>query len=276
MFRTARAIAFANLVITPVMADMVTVNFDNYSTGVIHNQNGWKSSGAAGGGCKVYDVAVVQNTYGFTAFGTKSLRISNAVVSGCFSDQTYSKPILEEAGEARAVNGGQSGGTRRRQFNAQWSVASTKATHQPGLAVDITADRGDGARGNLLRISDEACGIRVDLFEYRNRGFVFNNAASCLSRSSPHIIRLKYDFLEGPGNDVVQVYVNNTLRYTGTTWEDASANPPPTVDSLLFRPPSDNSMPQLPGAPATLGFGFLFDNITISNGGSVVDLPIGF
>src|SRR5689334_4182274 len=64
-------------------ADSSNINFENppYSLGNINGQNGWSKTGA-------YDVAVVANTYGYPSFGGQSLRLSNAVTSGSFGDQT--------------------------------------------------------------------------------------------------------------------------------------------------------------------------------------------
>ena len=63
------------------------VNFETgYSTGSVNAQNGWSSTGS-------YDQAVVNNS-GFpgapASFQTKSLRISDAVTTGSFGDQTFS------------------------------------------------------------------------------------------------------------------------------------------------------------------------------------------
>jgi len=71
----------------------------------------------------MYDHAVAINT-GPASFGTQSLRMSNAVTSGCFGDQTFSKSLLNEAGETSAEGGGMSGGIRQNYFEAQWQFAS--------------------------------------------------------------------------------------------------------------------------------------------------------
>ena len=111
---------------TALAADLV-INFENppYATGTINGQDGWSSLGSAGSGCAVYDHALVANTYGYATFGAQSLRISSAVASGCFGDQTFSKSLPNEAGETSAQNGGFSGGTRKPFFEAQWDFAST-------------------------------------------------------------------------------------------------------------------------------------------------------
>ena len=60
---------------TPVMADSISTSFDSFTLGNVNGQDGWSKTGP-------FDVAVVANTYGFTSFGSQSLRISDAVTSG--------------------------------------------------------------------------------------------------------------------------------------------------------------------------------------------------
>src|SRR4051812_23455451 len=87
--------AVAAFVVAPVLADSQTISFEplTYSIGSINGQDGWSSTGS-------YDQGVVSNTYGYGLFSSQSLRISNAVTSGSFGDQTFSKSLAEEAGEA--------------------------------------------------------------------------------------------------------------------------------------------------------------------------------
>jgi len=51
------------------LADTIGVNFETYTLGNVHGQDGWSKTGP-------FDVAVVTNTYGYGTFGTQSLRIS--------------------------------------------------------------------------------------------------------------------------------------------------------------------------------------------------------
>ena len=93
----------------------VTVNFEPasappwYTPGPIHDQDDWSSLGANGSGCALYDHQVVVNalgSYSYATFGAQSLRLSNAVTSGCFGDQTFSKRLDNAAGETDAEGGG--------------------------------------------------------------------------------------------------------------------------------------------------------------------------
>jgi hypothetical protein len=76
------------------------------------------------------------------------------------------------------------------------------------------------------------------------------------------MIKIVTQFVSGPRNDVVKVYVDGTLGHTGTSWEDyfryCEGNPTRTVDSVLFRTSGA-------AAPATFGNGFLIDNLTLAS-----------
>jgi hypothetical protein len=264
-----------------------------YSTGTINGQNGWSSLGAAGSGCAVYDHAVSSISAAGTkpsdfAFGDQSLRMSDAVTSGCFGDQTFSAPTTDEAGETGADNGGlHSGGTRQGFFQASWSFADAGNPFalQPGLHVVASPDRGDGARMSWVEMQDcsttidpggQECqsghaGLEVNFFEYDHGvgDFVFHNIVSGLSRFTAHTITMRMWFFEGPNNDVVQVCVDGTSCVVGHSWEDFfrdGANcdtpcptPTNTVDSVLFRTGGTAD-------PANAGNGFFIDNVSLRAG----------
>ncbi|MBA4071058.1 MAG: hypothetical protein C0497_04360 [Gemmatimonas sp.] len=83
------------------------------------------------------------------------------------------------------------------------------------------------------------------------------------------------DFVDGPGNDVVRVYVDGVLRHTGASWEtyynyDANGRSnfggaTPAVNRVMFRTGSDTHR-GVPGdpAPETLGRGFLIDGVYVA------------
>ncbi len=254
-----------------------TTNFENppFVTGTIHLQNGWSSSGSAPNS-PGFDHAVVNNSSLPTAppvsFGAQSLRMSNAVTGGGFNDFTFSSSIVNEAGEATANNGGLSGGTRQRQFTAQWDFISADPTGaQAGLALTASPDRGDGARMSFVQMLDTPGGININFFDYQRAlgntcasgaNFVPTLVATGLSRTVVHTIRIEMDFLPGIANDVVRIYVDGVLSHTGTSWEDyfRDCEPPSTrtVDSILFRQGGAPS-------PASTGKGFLVDNLTLNS-----------
>jgi hypothetical protein len=266
-------------------ADTVSaINFEAFSTGTVNSQDDWSSLGAAGSGCAIYDHAVVINSSAPATFGTKSLRISNAVTSGCFGDQTFSKSLVDAAGEsvASADGGTVSGGTRQSHFEAQWDFASTvPGSEQPGLAVVASPDRGDGARMSWIQMADTPAGLAVNFYDYRDEhvagttsnladgcgasdDFFLTNIASGLDRTAPHTVKVSMDFLEGPRNDVVRVWVDGALVHTDTSWEDyfrycEATDTSRTVDSILLRTGGT-------AVPATAGQGFLIDNLSLSSG----------
>lgn len=254
-----------------VSADTLNINFEppTYTTGNIHGQDSWSAFGSAGSGCAPYDVAVSE-AFGVPSFGSQSMRISNAVTSGCFGDQTFTKSLINEAGEANAATSTYSGGSRRNRFEAQFDIRPMTLRQQSGLFLSVSPDRGDGARMSYVGFRDDPDGIRVNFYDVQgtssSANFVETVIATGLSRAITHTVKFEIDFVEGPSNDVVKIYVDGVLKHTGTTWEnyyrfDPESNPglvneSRRVDSLLFRVGGT-------AAPATLNNGFLVDNISL-------------
>lgn len=314
------AFGVALTVATIAGADSRTITFESptYSTGSIQGQDGWGGQNPPGVLINpAYDQAVVNNTYGYTSFGGQSFRMSNAVTSGSFGDWPFSPSLTNEAGESLALNGNGvftfSGGTRQSHFQVQWDFASTTpAAEQPGLQISTAPDRGDGARMSFIKMRDTSAGLAVDFTDYQDRSpygtygspataalgcgpeddFVVTTVASGLDRSRPHTVKLTMDFVDGPRNDVVKVYVDGALRHTGGSWEDyyrwciesgggtgtATFDQSRTVDSMIFQARTIGGT-----APATSGYGFLIDNLSYSSsvpiaqkvtGGGTIDDPI--
>ena len=173
-----------------------------------------------------------------------------------------------------------SGGVRQPHFEAQFDIASTMLAQQAGLALSVAPDRGDGARMSYLRFEDTATGIDVFFDDVQGTtnpaNFVETQIATGLSRSSVHTAKFVIDFVSGPSNDVVKIYMDGVLVHTGTSWEnyyrfDSESNPTlvsnsRTVDSLLFRAGGDS-------VPSNLGKGYLFDNVSLFSGPTPVVVP---
>ena len=268
----------------------VAINFEPLSAGAwyvpgpIHFQDDWTSFGAASTGsfCAVYDHQVVLNSsgsYSYPTFGSQSLRLSNAVVSGCFGDQTFSKRLEHAAGESGDDPSAfeVTPGTPRNHFEAQWDFASTvPGAEQPNLSVVASPDRGDGSRMSWVQMTDTPEGIDINFFDVQGTDNPANfvgptNVASGLDRTVPHTIRITMDFVDGPSNDVVRVYVDGALRHTGTSWENyfrydteaaAYGGKPPIVNRILFRTGGGPDQ----AAPASLGKGFVFDAFSMESG----------
>lgn len=237
-----------------------------YTVGKIHLQDDWLSSGP-------YDHFVVPNSYGYASFGGQSLRISNAITSLSFGDHTFSKRTPNYAGETESNCGGWCvpGGSRQSHFEAEWDFASTvPGAEQPGLSVVASPDRGDGSRMSWVQMTDTPTGLDINFFDVQGTSNPANfvgptNIATGLSRIVPHTIKITMDLLEGPSNDIVKVYVDGSLRHTGTSWENyfrydseaaAHGGKPPVVNRILFR---TGGAP----APATAGLGFVIDNLSL-------------
>ncbi|MBP6213422.1 MAG: right-handed parallel beta-helix repeat-containing protein, partial [Pyrinomonadaceae bacterium] len=259
-------------------AQAIDFESPGYTLGNINGQNGWMKTGP-------YDVAVSPSG-GTAGFGLQSFRISNASTSGSFGDWAISPSNANEAGEAGAANGGLSGGTRKNYFEASFSIASAvPGAQQPGLQAQFAPDRGDGSRMSSIRFEDQPDGIHVMFFDYQDLapfGTSLGDAVGCgtednffqsdiatLDRTVPHTIKIEMYFVDGPRNDVVKVYIDGVLKKVGTSWEDyfryCEGNPTRTVDSLIFLARSGAGT-----APATLGFGFLIDGLSMSSGAQSV------
>jgi hypothetical protein len=257
------------------LADTVNVNFESptYHLGDINGQDGWMKLNP------LFDVNVVTNTFGFASFGGQSLRISDAVTSGTFGDQTFAKPLVNAVGEADSTSGTFSPGTLQRHFEMQFDIASVLRTLQSGMHVSVSPDRGDGSRMSYLRLEDHADGIHVFFDDVTDPGPVgtvanFNETDIATISRAPHTIKLTFDAIDGPHNDVVKVYIDGVLKITGTSWEDyyrydpeaAAEQSPRIVKTVLFRESGTAN-------PLDLGNGFLIDNLMLSSGAILVGPP---
>ncbi len=258
----------------PTPAECNDSTFDMFTLGSVNGQDGWSATGP-------FDQEVEENTYGFSGFGCKVLRISDAIASGSFGDQIFSKSLTNEAGEADAQNGGMSSGTRQSRFEAQFELASALPTYQPGMHFTVSPDRGDGARMSYLRFEDTPAGIDVFFYDVQGEtnpaNFVETQIANDLSRTTPHTVKFTMDFVAGPSNDVVTISIDGSVVHTGTSWEnyyrfDSESNPElvnvsRTVDSLLFRVSGT-------ATPANSGNGFLVDNFNMSSSATPAPTPV--
>lgn len=249
--------ASLNTPTAPVVAASYATGFEpaTFAVGTINGQNGWEKTGP-------FDAAIVSNP---AIEGLQALRISNAVTSGSFGDQTFSPEL--------AVGAGETGIAPAKRFEAEFKISSTQVAEQPGLAITLSPDDGIGSRMSFLRFSDSAAGIDVTFFDAINAGptvgspTTFNpTVVSTLSRATSHTVKVVMDFVDGPSNDVVKIYINGVLVHTGTSWENyyrydaeqtGNGNALFAVDSLLFRASGI-------AAPATNGAGYLFDSLVLT------------
>jgi hypothetical protein len=238
-------------------AGPITFEPQTYTVGNINGQDGWMKTGA-------YDVEVA-NVASFPAasgygFGTQALRLSDAVTSGSFGDQTFSPGLASPAGEA----------TGHPHFEASFDIGTTQATAQTGLHMSVSPDDGNGARMSYLRFEDQATGVHVFFDDVTTVGTVTtftDTDIATLDRTTAHSIRFLINFKRGPGNDDVKIFIDGKKVASGTTWEDyyrydaeqaGNGNVVPTTSKLLFREGGAAN-------PANGGNGFLVDNVSLSS-----------
>lgn len=250
----------------PVAAETLpSIDFEApaYSLGNINGQNGWSKTGSYD--VEVADVSGFANASGF-GFGSQALRLSTAVTSGAFGDQTFTPGLTEVAGEAEANT----------HFEASFDIGSTQSVQQPGLFLSVSPDDGNGSRMSYAGFDDQADGIHVIFYDVTDPGppgtvASFNGTdVATIDRTSSHNIKFVIDFVPGPANDVVELYVDGTLVITGTTWEDyyrydpeqnGNGNQIFPVSKLIFREGGS-------AAPGTAGNGYLVDNVSLSSSAS--------
>jgi hypothetical protein len=128
---------------------------------------------------------------------------------------------------------------------------------------------------SFLRFEDQPDGVHVFFDDATDNGPVGTTATfnerdiATLDRAHTHTIGFSITFVPGPGNDVVRIYVDGALKATGTSWENyyrydpeqaGTHNVVPVTRTLLFREGGSVS-----AAPATMGNGFLVDNVSYSS-----------
>jgi predicted ribosomally synthesized peptide with SipW-like signal peptide len=243
----------------PIVAASYETGFEPSETfvlGNINSQGGWMKTGS-------YDAAVVSSP---VINDSQSLRISNAVTSGAFGDQTFAPLLSSGAGETIT-------GASNKHFEAQFNIASVLPSLQSGLAISVSPDNGSGARMSYLSFVDEAGGIRVTFYDVTDAGPLptvasFNPTDLGLISRSSHTIKFVMDFVDGQANDVVKIYIDNVLVKTGTSWEDyyrfdpeqtGGGNVLSPVNTLIFRAGGA-------AVPANSGNGFLFDKVSLWSG----------
>lgn len=271
------------LLVCPVaLADTVATSFENFNTGTVNGQHGWKSAppGAipscnptpSGG---QYDQAVVTNVGAPAAFGSQSLRMSNLCGNGEFFYQTYSTPVKTAAGEDQPNT----------EYIAQFSFTTTTTAPQPGLFMSVSPDSYEGSRMAWVGLEDTDKGTQVTVSDTPNvDGDFVDHDVALLPRGVPHTIKFWIKLNPGEDNDLVRIYIDgNDAGQCFTTWENyyrtaleqappPNSNTPATLNSLQFR-----TSVQGPAALAQSG-GYLFDNVSVTTadgpGPPGCDVPI--
>lgn len=228
-------------------ADAISIDFESYANGPIANgYNGWQIQNPG------WDQQVVSSG---AISGNKSWRISNSVASGSYGDQPYTPALSNAVNENSSYN----------VFKANWDWAGL-AGAKLGEGITVSIDNGTGQRGNYVRLecSNENLGLwRLYGYDYVGGNFVEVQFANNILTGQVLNVGFDMTFNAGAGNDVWNMYVNNSLVYSGIGWEDyftenfPSTGPAPvTYDRLLFR---------AGGTPTVGAAGTLVDNISYSS-----------
>jgi uncharacterized repeat protein (TIGR01451 family) len=274
------------------LADTVTTNFEGFTVCsppapvfdaacTVNGQGGWKSAvpGDIPSLPNGYDQQVVANAdfLGSNApasFGAQSLRLSNAYNPGLstfppeFFYQTYSTPTLDPAGDGLADT----------EYTAQFSFISTHPdAEQPGLAISVSPDNGEGGRMSYIGLTDTSAGIDVTFYDTDANGNFVGYDLATLPRDVEHTIKFWIKFNASPTPDLVRIYIDgNDVGQCFTTWKtfyQSTSQQVPVSDRLLFL-----SGGRTGNVPSLVGGGYLFDNVstTTANGPGPpgCDLPI--
>lgn len=235
----------------------VTANFEDFTAGSVDGQQGWTSAGMMDQAV----AAVTRMEAAFDVFGTQALRISNGVAENNFPMSVRSAPLSVPVGESTATP---LATERNNTFDATFDFGTTSPNEQVGLQMSISPIDNDDGRMTLVRLLDTADGIDVVVFEYDDTTDTFPpvTIVEGLSRAVPHNLRITLTTVDGASNDILQVFVDGTLEYTGSGWEQYYRDIMSDlvlIERLQFqvRPGDQNA--------ANTGNGFYFDNFTITS-----------
>lgn len=223
-------------------ADSNFIDFENYPLGKITDgYDGWQVTNSA------WDQEVMNTN---VINGNQSWRMSNSVASGSFGDQPYTPALSQKAGSNETLG----------VFKGSW-LWSGVAGAKSGENIVVSMDNGTGQRGNFIRMRNSG-GIdsswQVDLFDYDGAAFTNTVLASNINAGDVNKISFDVTFNAGLQNDIWNVYLNDSIVYTGVGWEDFFIDANQGVisyDRLLFR---------AGGAPTAGAVGVMIDDISYS------------
>jgi hypothetical protein len=277
----AGALLSGVLAATPVaaQADEYFTDFESpgFGAGPIGGQDGWGSV------LPGTDANVVTNGPAAQGaeLGAQSFQFSNAYVNGAIKQ--VSSPILNEgAGEAGAVGGS---GTRHTWFDAGFTFATHDLAPQNGLSLHVSPDDGNGHRTASVRLRDLPAGLEISSLDVTDEGpgetatWEYVPIAVGVDRSVPHSLWFEIDYLDGPSNDVVDIYLDDELVHTTATWEQYYRNDPehapagntlPVASSLMF----SAQVTYDGAAPGLAGEGLLIDDLAIATSSAAPEPPV--
>lgn len=190
------------------------VQTDHYTAATsINGQNGWSVLSA-------FDERILAIGGGAQA-GQNVWQVSNSIVSSSFGDHPLSPALSESAGESTVRSAG--GGDAMEVVFWMRPMSLTA----DGSAITLSLSPPGGDRQTYLRIEnnlDANGGHQFRVIDYWNaavtndyRTFV---SATAVSRSAWTKVRMVMEAPDGGTNDILQVFLNDQLAGTYSTWED--------------------------------------------------------
>jgi hypothetical protein len=172
--------------------------------------------------------------YETTTLGsTPALRMSNGLTTtGPFGN------ITQVSSPAGSLVGESTTGAPFRVFTAEYTIAAEAYTAQPGLAIEVSADKsGNRSGGSIVFRHDADNQLTLSTYWANAGGAVWNNDTETVPFTAPVKIRHVVEYNSG-APDSVKVYVNGVLAVSGQGYEayhDAASGTKQTIDSLMFR-----------------------------------------
>jgi hypothetical protein len=157
------------------------------------------------------------------------------------------------AGESTSTNDAGMGAATTNRFYGQVDFRSVAAVPEPGMAVRIMAASADRSHGYLM-VSDVGVGLQVDF--WRADLSAYESIATGLSYAAWYTLGIDITFLDGPANDIVDIWLDSVKIYTGPSWESLYGIAQ-SVDRLSFDVYAD--VGNHPGG------GMYFDNVLLND-----------
>jgi hypothetical protein len=198
-------------------ADKMVSDFESCPLGSVSGCSGWSKIGTT-------SADVVANNFGFPTFGINCLKI------GGISGGVDSPAVISLAGE---------GSGNQPECQVEFDFAAI-GTAQRGTMFATLNGSGHSPLA-VITLIDRSSGIEVRCL---GQGTVRRD----LDRSRPHRLKVIIVFTAGESNDVVKIFVDDNLLFTGKSWEALGTE---GVDRVTFWP--------LIGG----GGNFLIDNLSV-------------
>jgi hypothetical protein len=200
----------------------------------------------------------------------KVWRLSQGVELGTLGGAPQSPHMDFVAGETGAQNDAGRGSVSTNVFHGSFDFRSVTGAPQENLAISVTGASFDQRHAFVRILDDGANGFDLTFFDTVGDDFNGETFDLDLSYDDWHTIDIEATFNDGlasgafgdddaVGNDLVRIFVNDTLIHTGTSWESfyaAVQDHPESIDSLQFSGTHIESQ---------LGGGLYFDNVSITN-----------